>query len=284
MNSAQATMRGTRMRSGIGWRAREGRRRKAGFRACSTGSRRVGAPLRHSFDPRRAGRARPSLLGAHRRCDRQRAISLFRESNRVILTLATFQSLPASGACRAPPAALSHIRECAPWPRSSNHQPAARRLAFDDVLLTPGYSTVLPGEADIRTPADPLDRAQPADPVGGHGHRHRGAARHRHGPGRRHRRHPPQPDAGRAGRGGPPGQEVRVRHGGQPGDHRPGRDARRRAGADGASTASPAFRWSPTARAPGRLVGILTNRDVRFASDPSQKVAELMTARATWSR
>jgi IMP dehydrogenase len=29
--------------------------------------------------------------------------------------------------------------------------------------------------------------------------------------------------------------------------------------------------------APGRLVGILTNRDVRFASDPSQRVAELMT-------
>ncbi len=27
----------------------------------------------------------------------------------------------------------------------------------------------------------------------------------------------------------------------------------------------------------GRLLGILTNRDVRFASDPSQKVAELMT-------
>ncbi|MEP1441956.1 MAG: IMP dehydrogenase [Hyphomicrobiales bacterium] len=28
---------------------------------------------------------------------------------------------------------------------------------------------------------------------------------------------------------------------------------------------------------PGRLVGILTNRDVRFASDPSQKIYELMT-------
>jgi IMP dehydrogenase len=28
---------------------------------------------------------------------------------------------------------------------------------------------------------------------------------------------------------------------------------------------------------PGRLVGILTNRDVRFANDPSQRVAELMT-------
>ena len=28
---------------------------------------------------------------------------------------------------------------------------------------------------------------------------------------------------------------------------------------------------------PGKLVGILTNRDVRFASDPRQKVSELMT-------
>jgi len=33
----------------------------------------------------------------------------------------------------------------------------------------------------------------------------------------------------------------------------------------------------PVAKADGTLVGILTNRDVRFASDPSQKVAELMT-------
>ncbi len=30
-------------------------------------------------------------------------------------------------------------------------------------------------------------------------------------------------------------------------------------------------------RGPGKLVGILTNRDVRFAKDPTQKVAELMT-------
>ena len=53
------------------------------------------------------------------------------------------------------------------------------------------------------------------------------AARHRHGAGRRHRRHPPQSVAGRAGRAGPPGQEVRIRHGGQPGHHRPRRDAGR---------------------------------------------------------
>jgi IMP dehydrogenase len=39
----------------------------------------------------------------------------------------------------------------------------------------------------------------------------------------------------------------------------------------------PVVEKSPSARVPGRLVGILTNRDVRFASDPRQKVAELMT-------
>ena len=38
------------------------------------------------------------------------------------------------------------------------------------------------------------------------------------------------------------------------------------------------------ARRPGRLVGILTNRDVRFASDPAQKVRELMTARESRHR
>jgi IMP dehydrogenase len=34
---------------------------------------------------------------------------------------------------------------------------------------------------------------------------------------------------------------------------------------------------SPDAKGAGRLVGILTNRDVRFAADPRQKVSELMT-------
>src|ERR1700730_7615111 len=33
-------------------------------------------------------------------------------------------------------------------------------------------------------------------------------------------------------------------------------------------------------KAPGRLLGILTNRDVRFATDPRQKIAELMTKQA----
>ena len=44
-------------------------------------------------------------------------------------------------------------------------------------------------------------------------------------------------------------------------------------------TVFPACRWwkVPTAQGAGKLVGILTNRDVRFAADPRQKVSELMT-------
>src|SRR5580692_10589116 len=34
---------------------------------------------------------------------------------------------------------------------------------------------------------------------------------------------------------------------------------------------------NPNGKGAGKLVGILTNRDVRFAADPRQKVAELMT-------
>jgi IMP dehydrogenase len=36
---------------------------------------------------------------------------------------------------------------------------------------------------------------------------------------------------------------------------------------------------SPNSKGAGKLVGILTNRDVRFAADPRQKVAELMTTK-----
>jgi IMP dehydrogenase len=41
-----------------------------------------------------------------------------------------------------------------------------------------------------------------------------------------------------------------------------------------ANRISAAFRWS---RRAGKLVGILTNRDVRFADNPAQPVRELMT-------
>ena len=80
------------------------------------------------------------------------------------------------------------------------------------------------------------------------------------------------------GRACPPGEALRKRHGGQPAHHRARCHAGRRAGADGAPSTSPAFRWSSAGkRQAGKLVGILTNRDVRFATDPRQPVLELMT-------
>ena len=36
--------------------------------------------------------------------------------------------------------------------------------------------------------------------------------------------------------------------------------------------------------APGKLLGILTNRDVRFATDPRQKISELINEGRTYDR
>ena len=47
--------------------------------------------------------------------------------------------------------------------------------------------------------------------------------------------------------------------------------------ADNKISGIPVVERGPDGHTPGRLVGILTNRDVRFASDPRQPVAELMT-------
>ncbi len=153
-------------------------------------------------------------------------------------------------------------------------------LTFDDVLLRPGRSEVLPSETDISTrltrtislnlpilsaAMDTVTESRLAIAMaqaGGIGVIHRNL----------------EPDA--AGGGSPPGEEVRVRHGREPGRDRAGRDARRCAGADGRlpHLRHPGRGGRRRGRAGvGRLVGILTNRDVRFASDPKQRVSELMT-------
>ena len=152
-------------------------------------------------------------------------------------------------------------------------------LTFDDVLLRPGLSELLPSDADIRTRitreiplnipivASAMDTVTEAKmaiamaQAGGLGVIHRNL----------------DPDA--AGGAGAPGEEVRIRHGGQSGHHRIRRrrwpmphDLMQAHGISGI----PVVEGGGNGRA-GKLVGILTNRDVRFATDPRQKVAELMT-------
>jgi IMP dehydrogenase len=154
-------------------------------------------------------------------------------------------------------------------------EPNGRReaLAFDDVLLAPAYSAVLPGQANIGTrltrsialnlpiisaAMDTVTEARLAIAMaqaGGIGVIHRNLSLDE------------QAEAVRQVKKFESGMVV------NPVTINPGAtlaDAlalMKRHGISGI----------PVVEADGRLVGILTNRDVRFASDPSQKVAELMT-------
>ena len=106
-------------------------------------------------------------------------------------------------------------------------------LTFDDVMLVPAASAIMPVETDTRSPTDARDRARDPAGLGGNGHGNRKRARDRDGAGRRNRRHPPQHGRRAAGRRSPQGQEVRGRDGRQPGHDPPRRKPRRCAAADG---------------------------------------------------
>jgi len=90
-----------------------------------------------------------------------------------------------------------------------------KRSLFDDVLLKPGLSEVMPSEADVRTRL--TRRLRSIFPFcRGDGHGHRGAAGHCHGAGRRHRRHPSQSQPPRTRPSMCGGEALRIRHGGRP--------------------------------------------------------------------
>ncbi|HET7718056.1 MAG TPA: IMP dehydrogenase [Bauldia sp.] len=153
---------------------------------------------------------------------------------------------------------------------------AREALAFDDVLLTPGYSTVLPGEVDIRTrltrsialnipilsaAMDTVTEARLAIAMAQAG-----------GLGVIHRNLTPEQQAEEV-------RQVKKFESGMvvnPVTIHPGATLAEALALMRTHNISgiPVVEDGP---APRRLVGILTNRDVRFASDPSQKVAELMT-------
>ena len=149
-------------------------------------------------------------------------------------------------------------------------------LAFDDVLLAPGYSEVLPADADVRTrltrsiglnlpiisaAMDTVTDAKLAIAMAQAG-----------GLGVIHRNFSPEEQAEQV-------RQVKKFESGMvvnPVTIHPGAtlaDAlalMKRHNISGIPVVE-------NGTGPGRLVGILTNRDVRFASDPSQRVAELMT-------
>ena len=141
-------------------------------------------------------------------------------------------------------------------------------LTFDDVLLLPGKSSILPAEADTRTCVTRKIRAGHSDGLLGHGHGHGVAPGDRHGPPGRlgfiHRNMTRGPASGRSG----PGKALRERD-----DRGPGDDL---AGAHGAPRAGQMNKYRvsglPVTRGM-RLVGILTNRDLRFERNLTSRSA-----------
>jgi IMP dehydrogenase len=150
-------------------------------------------------------------------------------------------------------------------------------LAFDDVLLEPGYSAVLPGQANIATrltrsiglnlpilsaAMDTVTDARLAIAMAQAG-----------GIGVIHRNLSPQEQAEAV-------RQVKKFESGMvvnPLTIEPGATLAEALALMKAHSISGIPVVERNGGGPGRLVGILTNRDVRFASDPSQRVAELMT-------
>lgn len=153
-------------------------------------------------------------------------------------------------------------------------------LTFDDVLLQPGHSTVMPGETDVRTiVAGDIELNIPIlsaamDTVTGA--RLAIAMAQAGGIGVIHRNFTPAEQAEQV-------HQVKKFESGMVvnpvtiGPDATLADAQALMQAHGISGIPVVENGGTGGQKMGKLVGILTNRDVRFASDPAQKVYELMT-------
>ncbi|MBN9135227.1 MAG: IMP dehydrogenase, partial [Phyllobacterium sp.] len=156
----------------------------------------------------------------------------------------------------------------------------ALALTFDDVLLQPGHSEVMPGQTDIRTRIAPdielnlplLSAAMDTVTES----RLAIAMAQAGGMGVIHRNLTPELQAEEV-------RQVKKFESGMVvnpvtiGPDATLADAQALMRAHGISGIPVVENAGEGSRKPGRLVGILTNRDVRFASDPNQKIYELMT-------
>ncbi|WP_306028299.1 IMP dehydrogenase [Stappia sp. MMSF_3263] len=156
----------------------------------------------------------------------------------------------------------------------------AEALTFDDVLLMPGHSEVLPAETNLRTRVtrglelnfpilssamDTVTEGKLAIAMaqaGGIGVIHRNLTMDQ------------QAEQVRQVKKFESGMVVNPLVIGPDATLQDALDLMQRFGISGVPVVE---NGGPGGQLVGRLVGILTNRDVRFASDPSQRVAELMT-------
>jgi hypothetical protein len=86
-----------------------------------------------------------------------------------------------------------------------------KALTFDDVLLVPSYSSVLPRDTDLATSLSRNIRLNLPLVSAAMDHRHRGASRDRARAGRRDRHRPQEPHPEAAGRGSRARQALRIR-------------------------------------------------------------------------
>ena len=149
-----------------------------------------------------------------------------------------------------------------------------KALTFDDVLLVPAHSPVVPRDVRLADPPHPHHHAEHPAAVGRHGHGDRSAPRDRDRAGRRHRHRPQEHDA--AAQAAEVAKVKRFESGvvKDPITIPPTMSVRE------VLALTQQHRISGLPVVDGqRVVGIVTNRDLRFETNLDQPVANIMTPR-----
>ncbi len=158
-------------------------------------------------------------------------------------------------------------------PNPMIHFPVPEALTFDDVLLLPARSEVVPAQRQHADPAHAQYPPEHSHHQRRHGHGHRIAHGDCAGAAGRPRDYSSQPDHRAAGQRSGQGEALGERH-----DRRSRSPCRPtpRFPTRSKSCASTRFPACPS-RKDGKLVGILTNRDLRFETRFDIPISKVMT-------